>query len=571
MPTPLRAFQSQLEREVYLAWQAGHRNVLVVSATGSGKTVVISKIMYDYAGRSVAIAHRRELVSQISVALARNGVRHRILAPRSVQKEIASLHMLEVGRNYIDPNAKAAVGGVDTIINLKDPAQLEFLRSCGLWVQDEAHHVLVDNKWGAAITMVPNAFGLGVTATPGRADGKGLGRHADGVFDHMVEAPTMRDLINMGYLTDYRIIAPPSDLDLSSVPVGASGEFVQVKLADAVHKSHITGDVVQSYLKYAAGKLGVTFAVDVQSATAIAAAFREAGVPAEVISAKTPDGLRLAVLRRFKNREVLQLVNVDLFGEGFDLPAIEVVSMARPTNSFTLYAQQFGRACRLMISPELLGMWEHMTPERRRAEIAESGKPTAIIIDHVKNWERHNGPPDRPRVFTLDRRQSGRRGGGSRADDVIPMRTCGGCAGIYERVYSVCPYCGEAPVYGSRSSPAMVDGDLAELDPDFLAFLRGELAKGDSGYVITPAGAAPEVAGRLHRLHHERHAAQQTLRQHMMLWGGYETALGRDIPEAQRRFYFKYGIDVLSAQLLGRADAEALTARIAIDNAANRH
>jgi DNA repair protein RadD len=564
---PLRAFQSQIEREVYAAWAAGQRNVLVVSATGSGKTVVISKIMYDSAGYSCAIAHRRELVSQISVALARNGVRHRILAPRSVQKEIVSLHMLDVGRNYVDPGARAAVAGVDTLINITDPATLEFLRACGLWVQDEAHHVLIGNKWGDAAAMLPNAVGLGVTATPGRADGRGLGRHADGLFDHMVLAPTMRDLINMGYLTDYRIIAPPSDLDLSSVPVGASGEFVQVKLADAVHKSHITGDVVKSYLKYAAGKLGVTFAVDVQSATEIAAAYREAGVPAEVITAKTPDGLRLAILRRFRAREVLQLVNVDLFGEGFDLPAIEVVSMARPTASFSLYSQQFGRTLRLMQPPEILARWETFTPDERRAIIAASGKPKAIIIDHVKNWERHNGPPDRPRVFTLDRRE---RRSGSGATDVIPMRTCESCAGVYERVYSACPYCDAPHVPSGRSSPAMVDGDLAELDPQVLAFLRGEIAKSESGFVAIPKDR-PDLENAIKHRNAERQTAQVILQQHMALWGGFQAALGRGVSEAQRRFYFRYGVDVANARLLSRVDAEALAARIAIDNANNRH
>ena len=93
----------------------------------------------------------------------------------------------------------------------------------------------------------------------------------------------------------------------------------------------VVGDVVEHYKRLAMGKLGVTFASDVETATDIASRFRAEGVPAEVVSGKTPDHLRASILRRFKNREILQLVNVDLFGEGFDLPAIEVVSMARPT------------------------------------------------------------------------------------------------------------------------------------------------------------------------------------------------------------------------------------------------
>lgn len=555
---PLRHFQADLEAAIYQEWQT-KQNVLAVSATGSGKTVVGSKILHDYQGASVAIAHRRELVSQISVALARNGVRHRIIAPKSVQHEIASLHMLEVKRNYVDRNARVAVAGVDTLINMdaNDP----WFRSVGLWWTDEAHHLLVKNKWGAAAAMFPNAHGLGVTATPMRADGRGLGRHADGVFDTMVVAPNMRDLITMGYLTDYKIIAPPSDIDLSDVPVGESGEYVQVKLAAAVHKSRITGDAVAAYLQHARGKLGVTFSVDVEAATEQAAAYRSAGIPSEVITAKTPDGLRLSILRRFKAREILQLCNVDLFGEGYDLPAIEVVSMARPTASFTLYCQQFGRGLRLMISDALNATWESYTPEQRRAHIAASGKPAAIIIDHVGNYLRH-GLPDSPRVWSLDRRERRSR---STPTDVIPLRSCPQCTGAYERTYSACPYCGFKPVPAGRGSPEQVDGDLVELDPEVLAFLRGELAKGESGFVPVPAGATPEVIGACHRRHREHQAAQATLRASMMLWGGYQKSLGRDESEAQRRFYFKFNMDVANAMLLGRADAEALTARIDAD------
>src|SRR5882762_8257373 len=142
--------------------------------------------------------------------------------------------------------------------------------------------MLRDNKWGKVASMFPNARWLGVTATPNRADGRGLGRHADGLFDTMVHAPSMRELIRMGYLTDYRIFTIPSDVDLTDVPISAGGDFSPEPLRKAVHRSHIVGDVVQHYLRIARGKLGVTFAVDVESATQIAAAFNAAGVKAEV-------------------------------------------------------------------------------------------------------------------------------------------------------------------------------------------------------------------------------------------------------------------------------------------------
>ena len=527
----LRPYQLDLERDIYAEW-ATHRNVLAVAPTGSGKTVLYAKLLMDNKGAAVAIAHRSELVSQTSMALARNGVRHRIIGTPALARTCTSLHLAELNRNYVDPHARVAAAGVDTLI--RRDANEPWFKEVTLWVCDEAHHPVKENKWADAIDMFPNARGLGVTATPCRADGKGLGRHADGVFDTMVVGPSMRDLIKQGYLTDYRIFAPPSDIDMSQVTVSASGDYSPPKLASAVHHSHIVGDVVQHYLRIAAGKLGITFAVDVESATEIAAAYRQGGVPAEVVSAKTPADLRAHIMRRFRLGEIRQLVNVDLLGEGTDVPAIEVVSMARPTQSYGLYCQQFGRALRPM-----------------------KGKTHAIIIDHVANTLRH-GLPDAPRTWTLDRREKRTR---SAPDDVIPIRVCAKCLSAYERIYAACPYCGEHPVPAVRSSPAEVDGDLSELSPEVLARLRGEVAAAESAPAI-PYGATPEIAGSLRKHYWARRDAQTALRSVMALWGGWRVTLGESESKQQRRFYFAFGTDVLSAQTLGRADAEALRGRV---------
>lgn len=563
MPVALRPFQAELERRVYEAWNQGAVNVMPVAATGSGKTVILSKVLYDEPGASIAIAHRQELVSQISIALARNGVRHRLVGAKkgsNLIRVITALQVAELGYSFFDPNAKTGVGGVDTIIRMS--ADDLWFKQVRFGVQDEGHHVLKANKWGQAAGMFPQARWLFPTATPLRADGKGLGRHADGLVDVMVLAPSMRDIINIGYLTDYRIFAPPSDLDLSQVALSqATGDFNADQLRKAVHKSHITGDVVAHYLKLAPGKLGVTFAVDVEAATEIAAAFRAAGVPAEVVSAKTPDALRSQILRRFRARKILQLVNVDLFGEGFDLPAIEVVSFARPTESFALYCQQFGRALRLMLSKEAAAVHAELTDEGRRAAIAASEKPVAIIIDHVNNVLRH-GLPDARREWSLDRRE--RRS--SKKSDAIPLRVCVNdlCLQPYERVHKSCPYCGHYPPPPSRSAPEFVDGDLLELDADTLAALRGEIARVDGDPVI-PYGAGPEVGGAVRRRHWERREAQQALRNAIAWWAGLESAQGRGESESYRRFYHRFGLDVASAQTLGAREAGELAERVNVE------
>lgn len=471
----------------------------------------------------------------MSVAFAREGVRHRVIGPEALARQCTQAHMVEFGRPYYDPNAAVAICSVDTLVRM-DKAN-PWLRQVLIWFMDEAHHVLEGNKWGDACNLFPNAYGLGVTATPTRADGKGLGRTADGLFDAMVVGPPMRELIDAGYLTDYRVFCPPSDIDLSKVTITDSGDFSPPKLRDARHKSKITGDVVEHYLRLARGKLGVTFDVDVESAVETAAAYRAAGVPAEVVSAKTPWAVRAQVLQRFRRREVLQLVNVDLFGEGFDLPAIEVVSMARPTQSYGLFAQQFGRALRPL-----------------------DGKDKAIIIDHVGNVVRH-GLPDAPRRWSLDRRERRSR---SSPSDVILLRNClnAECLAAYERVLVCCPFCGtEPPPPADRSSPDKVEGDLTELDPAVLRALRGERDRIDAPAVF------PEKADHVTRLainkrHVERQAVQAELRAAIALWAGWQNHLGRGDREASKRFYQYFGVDVLSATTLRTSEAAELQRRI---------
>lgn len=560
----LRPYQADGKNGVYFEWNNGKLYVVLVEPTGAGKTVIFSEIIKEHNAPTCAIAHRQELVSQISLALARDGVRHKIIGPKKVVRLCVNIHMAELGVSYYDPSSLVAVAGVDTLVRRYDELK-NWLNSVTLWVQDEAHHVLQNNKWGTAAMMFPNAKGLGVTATPIRADGKGLGRHADGLFDAMVEGPTMRDLINQGYLTDYRVFAPPSDLDLSQVTTSASGDFSPNKLSTAVKKSHITGDVVKHYQRIAPGKLGITFATDVETATDIAKQFNDAGVPAAVVSAKTSDADRIAILRRFKNRELLQLVNVDLFGEGFDLPAIEVVSMARPTQSYALYVQQFGRALRLMIDAILSGKWDTFTDEQRRDLIAQSIKPHAIIIDHVGNVERH-GLPDIKREWTLDRREKRSRG---KPDDAIPVRTClnEACLSVYERIYNACPFCGFKPVPAPRSGPEQVDGDLMEITPDILAVMRGEIARVD----MHPEAKRDELNSKYMprvgvlagvKRHVENQEAQAALRASIAWWAGWQRAHNRSDSESYRRFYFKFGVDVMTAQTLKTKEAIELAAKI---------
>ena len=535
----LRGYQTDLIADVRDAWGQGALNVMAVLPTGGGKTVCFGTILREHNGASCAIAHRSELVGQMSTTLAKLQVRHRIIAPVGTIRDIVTRHMHETGRSWHDPMAPAAVAGVDTLTKRDLGSWAEQVT---LWVIDECHHLLAANKWGKGVSLFPNARGLAVTATPVRADGRGLGRGSDGLIDYMVQGPTKRELIDAGYLTDYRIFAPASDIDLANVPVSdTTGDFSAPALRDAAKRSHVTGDIVENYMKIAPGKLGVTFCVSVELAGETAARYRAAGVPAEMVSANTPELERAAILRKFARRELLQLVNVDLFGEGFDLPAIEVVSMGRPTASYGLYVQQFGRACRPM-----------------------ENKDRAIIIDHVGNVLRH-GLPDAPRIWTLDRRERRARN----KEELLqqPVRVCPECTIVYEKFHLACPHCGHVPVPKSRAAPEHVDGDNTELDPAVLARLRRE-SDVDAAPKV-PYGANDAIRGAIMKRHRIWKESQRGLRETMALYGGWQKHLGRPQREAYKRFFVEFGVDVATAQGLPTSEATELNARIAAHLTAN--
>jgi DNA repair protein RadD len=433
-------------------------------------------------------------------------------------------------------------------------------------VVHNCHHLLADNKWGRAIVMLPdNCRILGATATPVRADGKGLGVDSHGLFDELIVGPSMRDMINDGMLTDYRIFAPPTgNLDLSKVATSAGGDFSPKPLSEAMHKSSIVGDVVGSYLRIAPGKRGITFAVDLDHAREIATAYNAHGVAAAVLSSESTTEYRATTMRQFETGKLLQLVNVDILGEGVDVPACEVVSFARPTMSFGLFVQQFGRALRLMIAPELMGRWGEMSRAERLAHIAASEKPVAYIIDHVGNCVDRHGLPDAPRQWSLDARKRGTR---NAANDAEPLRTClnpeieAGCLFVYPRTEPCCPACGYVPVPAGRGRPEEVDGDLFELDPATLARLRGEADRIMAAPLI-PHGADHIVARAIANRHNDRKEAQEVLGDMIALWAGWQNAQGRDDREAYKRFYFGFGVDVATARTLGRPEADALSAKV---------
>lgn len=528
---PLRPYQQNDKNNIVCNWANGHRFVLYVLATGGGKTVVLVDIVKDFQDHQVIIAHRQELVSQISLTLAMNQIPHNIIAPDALIKQISFAHVKLFHRSFIDPWAKTHIAGVDTIVRrLGNFEYQQWASKIKQWVVDEAHHALKHNKWGKVLKSFVNARGLGVTATPTRTDGYGLGYHNDGMFEVMVHGPSMSDLITMGYLTPYRIFCPPSNLDLSSVSLDATGDYSKKQTSAAVQQSTIFGDAVEHFKMYASDQKGITFCTDMKAAEITTRKFNEAGVNAMLVNAKTPIVERVNASVMLKNGQLQQLVNVDIFGEGYDLPAVSTVTMLRPTASLNLCMQQFGRALRIL-----------------------EGKTHALIFDHVGNIERH-GLPDMARTWSLEPKKKR-----TKSDPVeeleIPLTTCKkvGCFAPYDARLSRCPYCNSEKIVILKTSIRQVKGNLVELHPDVINRLKGERAKIDNP-PHPPTTKGEIIYQAVVNRQRERKQAQIELRDLLSQWAGNRRFLGRTDDQIYIEFYRLTGTDMLTVQSLGAGE-----------------
>jgi DNA repair protein RadD len=410
MAIQMRPYQNTLIERARANFMAGRRSQLLVLPTGGGKTVCFSYM----AGRAVEkglrvwiLAHRVELLDQISRTLREFAVPHGVIAP-----------------GYIGDRRKPVqVASVFTLAR-----RIDRYEKPDLIIVDEAHHAISASTWGRVITAFPDAKLLGVTATPIRLSGEGLGD----LFETMVQGPTMRELIELGALSPYRLFAP-AGVDLSGVHT-RMGDFVRGEIEAAMDKPSITGDAVVHYRKLAPGRRAVAFCVSVEHAVHVAEQFRGAGISAQAIDGGMDRALRASVLAEFSAGRIQVIASCDLISEGFDVPAIEAAILLRPTQSLGLYLQQVGRALRTF-----------------------PGKTEAVILDHAGNVKRH-GLPDEERVWSLD--GSAKKKGAQKSE--VPVKTCGSCFATVHAAATHCA-CGFAfPV--QKREVEQVEGELQEID-----------------------------------------------------------------------------------------------------------
>lgn len=549
-------YQAQGIQNVYSAWQQGFRNPLLVAPTGAGKTIIKSfaaKYFHQQnPGKlSVIFAHRDVLLEQISLAAANIGLPHRMICSKTTERQIGEVHMENLGQSFLSDRAHTIIASVPTWIR-RDISSVA--PHVGFWAMDEAHHTLAGNMWGQAVSPLSHAFGLGVTATPLRADGKGLGRHHDGVFDTIVETPDMEDLIQRGRLAPYKVFTPPDRIDTTGINVTSSGDYNQKKLAKATDRKQITGDAIEHYKRLANGKQGIIFAASVKHAEHVAAEFQAHGINAVALSSKDSVLKRQHAISDFRRGRITLLVNYDLFGEGFDVPAVEVVIMLRKTLSYGLFMQMFGRALRVI-----------------------DGKQYGILIDHVGNVEEHVTSQGRRHLhetpmWTLDRATKRPR---NNDDSGIKTRTCPKCFCFYVPASSspksfVCPDCGHAETSTQVNAAAqeiqVKQGTLVEYDSGFLTEILAERDKVDTPvekFKRRLQNAPPVVRNSAVRNHVARQNAQAELRKWIAQWCQLTgKQRGLDVPTTQGEFHRVFGVNVFKAQTLSSTDAEELTGKI---------
>ncbi len=391
------------------------RRPILVAPTGSGKTVMAVALAERLRLPTLWLAHRKELIEQAATRLQAHGL-------------VCGIIMAGVPPM---PLAPVQVASVQTLIRRDKPR-------AGLVIIDECHHATADS-YQAILDAYPNARVIGLTATPFRLDGRGLGD----LFGELVVAARTDELCDAGVLHRPRVWCSKSP-DLRGIKVLA-GDYQLGALAERTNTPELNADIVQTWLKRAAGKRTVAFAVDVEHSKAIARAFREAGVPAEHLDGTLPPHLRQQVLERLASGETLVVSNCMVLTEGWDLPALECAIIARPTASLNLHLQMIGRVMR-----------------------ACEGKDGAIVLDHAGNHHIH-GLVTRRLEYSLN----GDRVGES---EPLGLRRCRACGLLFELYLYACPECGWTPSateVSRRQWPEIHgDGELVEFDDQDFEYRR---------------------------------------------------------------------------------------------------
>jgi superfamily II DNA or RNA helicase/biotin operon repressor len=351
----LRDYQQSLVQKIYEAWADGKKKVIAQLPVGAGKTICFAQIAKDFALKKegvLVLAHRQELIEQATA-------------------KIIEATGLEVGiiKNGVKPNYSAPIQ-VASVQSLG--SRLSHLGSIGLVICDEAHHS-VAKSWRSILSHFPDQYILGVTATPIRLDGSGFIDQ----YDVLIQGASVQQLMGGGVLSQYKLYAAPQAMSTESVKK-QNGDYSISDLAKQNNIIELSGHLIESYRRHANRLQAVVFAINIEHSKAIADRYKQEGITAAHLDGKTPAKERSETIAAFRRGEIKILTNCNLFDEGFDLPSLGCVQIARPTQSLSKYMQMLGRGARSF-----------------------EGKEYAIYIDHTQNYLIH-GLPDASREWSLD-------------------------------------------------------------------------------------------------------------------------------------------------------------------------
>jgi DNA repair protein RadD len=441
----LRPYQRLQVAGVAAALQAGHRRIVVQAPTGSGKTHKIAAIAAagcQHALRVLILATRTRLVRQIHERLEAFGVLHGVIAAPLPQ--------------FRHDGRTVQVASADTLHRRALVDKRMPLPSAEVVVFDEAHLAGADSRL-AILESYPHAVRIGMTATPARKSGRGLGA----VFDALVSGPSVLELIAAGMLVRPRVFNTPlvTTTELEAVPKDAANDYQPKALGALLTRAKLVGDVVQNWLRIAGGKRTLCFAVNKAHGAQLVQEFAQAGIPAELLTDADSETTREAVMARLEAGSTQVLVNCVLMSYGVDLPTVECIVLARPTRSVVMYLQMVGRGMR-----------------------PAPGKTDFLLIDHGRVVE-SLGLPHGLREWTLDDTRnvnSEAREQHTRKSTEEKPRTCPECRHMWlvSEQGEACRECGWVPA----PKPKAVAVEAAEL---------GEL-EWDEQPPMTPH--APEVA-----------------------------------------------------------------------------
>lgn len=379
MTFTLHDYQQRLVDKTRQAYMQGYKAPCVVAPCGAGKSVIISEIARmttNKGNRVLFLVHRRELIEQIKNTFKKN----------EVNLDLVQFGMVQTVVRRLDKTPKPA-----------------------LIITDENHHALA-KSYRKIYDHFSDVLRLGFTATPIRLNGSGLGD----VNDILIEEVDAKWLIENNYLSPYKYYAPRL-IDITKLKLNSLKEFSSTSIDNAMEDKTIYGDVIKHYKELADGEQAIAYCHSVKASEFTAEQFRQHGINAVHLDAKTPKHERDSIIQKFRDREIQVLCNVDLIGEGFDVPDCSTVIMLRPTQSLSLYIQQAMRGMRY-----------------------QPGK-TSIIIDHVDNVRRH-GLPDAKREWSLKGIKSS-----SDNESSIKIRQCENCFAVYSPKEKACPMCGHVP------------------------------------------------------------------------------------------------------------------------------